>query len=93
MIRDELVEIALETFFCSLEDYSWPHAVDDPMHRLRHQVSSAIAVVLEEAAKIAENKANKLAQHKDVYSALQAATAEDIADEIRHLKSDYANKT
>jgi hypothetical protein len=88
MIRDELVEIALETFFCSLEDYSWPHAVDDPMHRLRHQVSSAVAVVLEEAAKVAENKANKLAQYRDVHSMLQVATAEDIADEIRQLKGD-----
>jgi hypothetical protein len=51
------------------------------------QIWAGVVAVLEEAAKIAENKANKLAQHKDVYSTLQAATAEDIAEEIRTLKT------
>lgn len=48
----------------------------------------AISMALEEAAKVAENKANKLSQYRDVASALEAATAEDIADEIRQLKGD-----
>ena len=85
MTHDELVEIALEAFFCSLEDYSWPYEVDDPMHRLRHQVSSAVAVVLEEATKIAEDKAIALSQYRDTHAAVQAATAEDIAEEIKTL--------
>ena len=52
------------------------------------QIWAGVVAVLEEAAKIAEDKANKLIQHRDVYAMLQAATAEDIADAIRQLKGD-----
>lgn len=59
----------------------------DDYYISQEQIWAGVVAVLEEAAKIAENKANKLAQHKDVSSALQAATAEDIAEEIRTLKT------
>jgi hypothetical protein len=59
----------------------------DDYYISQEQIWAGVVAVLEEAAKVAENKANKLAQHKDVSSALQAATAEDIAEEIRMLKT------
>jgi hypothetical protein len=48
----------------------------------------AIAVALKEAAKIAENKAEVLSQYRDTYAAVQAATAQDIADAILNLKGE-----
>lgn len=76
MTHDELVDSACRTY----ETY----VLDVPP---RDALRAVVAMVLEEAARIAENKASKLAQHRDVSSALQAATAEDIAEEIRMLKT------
>ncbi len=59
----------------------------DDYYISQEQIWAGVVAVLEEAAKVAENKAKKLAQHRDVSSALQAATAEDIAEEIRMLKT------
>jgi hypothetical protein len=80
MTHDELVERVARAIMSPKADPSdWRFWTDE--------ARIAISVVLEEAANVAENKANKLSQHRDVYSALQAATAEDIAEEIRTLKT------
>lgn len=52
-------------------------AAADEIERLR--------AALEEAAQIAERKAAALSQYRDTHAAVQAATAEDIAAEIRAL--------
>lgn len=86
-MNDDLVERVAKTMAEEkLWAGVWEHMPDAERETFRPLAFVAISVVLEEAAKVAENKANKLAQHKDVASALQAATAEDIAEEIRTLK-------
>ena len=49
------------------------------------QIWAGVVAVLEEAAKIAEDKAIALSQYRDTHAAVQAATAEDIAEEIKTL--------
>jgi hypothetical protein len=53
--RAALVERVAHAFFDAIESYEFPFPHDDPMHRIKHQLSAAIALiraeVLEEAAK------------------------------------------
>lgn len=52
-------------------------AAADEIERLR--------AALEDAAKVAEDKATALSQYRDTHAAVQAATAQDIAEEIKTL--------
>jgi hypothetical protein len=99
MTHDELVERVSRVISEQLGDDwddnvhafcgdDWGLTPEGSKETCRTLARSAIAVVLEEAAKIAEDKANRLSQYRDVHSMLQVATAEDIADEIRQLKGD-----
>jgi hypothetical protein len=76
MTRGELMEIAMENFFFSLEDCWSFRAVDVPMDQLRHQISSVVAVVLCEAEKICRDKQR---EGKD---------AQSCADAIKKLNGD-----
>ncbi len=44
-----------------------------------------LRAALEDAAKVAEDKATALSQYRDTHAAVQAATAQDIAEEIKTL--------
>jgi hypothetical protein len=48
-------------------------------------LGKVLRAALEEAAQIAERKAAALSPYRDTHAAVQAATAEDIAAEIRAL--------
>lgn len=57
----------------------------DDYYISRDHARAAASLVLEEAAKIADDKATELSQYRDTHCAVQAATAEDIAVAIRQL--------
>jgi hypothetical protein len=52
---------------------------------LRTMADAAIAVVLEEAAKVADYKAGSLTQSRDTHAMVQGVMAEDIAAAIRAM--------
>ena len=91
MTHDELVDAAASAIFLVVLDGmsgDFSMLCEENKESFRTQALAVISMALEEAAKIAEDKANRLSQYRDVHSMLQVATAEDIADEIRQLKGD-----
>ena len=101
MTHDELVERVARTMCASVEARtsdvdvvrnlgfdSVQAFIDAAWQNYVVEARAAISVALKEAAKIAENKAEVLSQYRDTYAAVQAATAQDIADAILNLKGE-----
>lgn len=86
--RAALVERMAEAFFDSLGEYNWPAIQGEPQRRIRHQLSAALDLALEEAAKVAEGFPAHT--HGNLATAPPQAAeqaADEIAAAIRALKS------
>lgn len=57
----------------------------DWLLRKKDREIERLRAALEDAAKVAEDKATALSQYRDTHAAVQAATAQDIAEEIKTL--------
>lgn len=85
-MSDDLVErvaLAIDSAICGGDQSSV--AMELTSEEIKVLARAAIAVVLEEAARVADYKAGSLTQSRDTHAMVQGAMAEDIAAAIRAM--------